>query len=58
MSPLDATLLSLLACPACKKPLTYRPSGPEVLDCPACRKRYPVKDGIPVLLVSESLPLK
>ena len=57
MSPLDPTLLSLLACPACKKPLTYREAGPEALDCPACRKRYLVTDGIPVLLVSESQPL-
>ena len=54
MSPLDPTLLSLLACPACKKPLTYREAGPEALDCPACRKRYLVTDGIPVLLVSEA----
>lgn len=58
MSPLDPTLLSLLACPACKQPLTYRESGPEALDCPACRKRYLVTDGIPVLLVSEAQPLQ
>jgi uncharacterized protein YbaR (Trm112 family) len=57
MSPLDPALLSLLACPACKKPLTYRESGPEALDCAACRKRYPVKDGIPVLLASEAQAL-
>ncbi|TBR25943.1 Trm112 family protein [bacterium] len=57
MSPLDATLLSLLACPVCKKPLAYRASGPEALDCLACKKRYLVKDGIPVLLVSEAQPL-
>lgn len=57
MTPLDPKLLELLACPACKKPLTYRPSGPESLDCPACRKRYPVEDGIPVLLAAEARPL-
>lgn len=50
---LDAKLLELLACPACKQPLTYRES-PESLDCPACLKRYPVKNGIPVLLISEA----
>lgn len=54
---LDAKLLELLACPACKKPLTYRESGPEALDCLACLKRYPVKNGIPVLLISEAQPL-
>lgn len=57
MTPLDGKLLGLLACPACKKALTYRPSGPEALDCLACRKRYPVEDGIPVLLAAEARPL-
>ncbi len=57
MTPLDPALLELLACPACKKPLVYRSAGPEALDCPACRKRYPVSDGIPVLLIEEALPL-
>ena len=52
---LDAELLKILACPACKGPLTYQPE--HALDCPACRKRYPVRDGIPVLLVDEAEPL-
>lgn len=54
---LDAKLLELLACPACKQPLTYREPSPESLDCLACLKRYLVKDGIPVLLISEAIPL-
>ena len=57
MNPLDPALLELLACPVCKGPLTYRREDPESLDCPACRKRYPVQDGIPVLLIEEALPL-
>ena len=56
MTALDAELLKVLACPACKGPLTYLVS-PEALDCPACRKRYPVKAGIPVLLASEATNL-
>ena len=52
---LDAELLKILACPACKGPLTYRPDA--ALDCPVCRKRYPVRDGIPVMLVDEAVPL-
>lgn len=55
--PLDPKLLEILACPACKGALAYRPEGPESLDCAACRKRYLVKDGIPVLLADEAVPL-
>ncbi|MFH2204721.1 MAG: Trm112 family protein [Elusimicrobiota bacterium] len=51
---LDPELLKLLACPACKKPLKSVAQG---LDCPACRKRYPVRDGIPVLLIEEAAAL-
>lgn len=57
MTPLDPRLLELLACPACKKALTYRAAGPEALDCLSCRKRYPVRDGIAVLLADEAAPL-
>ena len=55
---LDPRLLEILACPVCKKGLTYRAAGPESLDCPACRKRYPVRDGIPVLLADEGAVLE
>jgi uncharacterized protein YbaR (Trm112 family) len=53
----DAELLKILACPACKKSLEYV-REPESLDCRACGKRYPVKDGIPILLVEEAKDLK
>lgn len=55
--PLDARLLELLVCPACKGALAYRPADPEALDCPSCRLRYPVRDGIPALIAGESVPL-
>lgn len=54
---LDARLLEVLACPACKGALAYRPEGLETLDCPACRLRYPVRDGIPALIAGEASPL-
>lgn len=57
MRTLEPKLLEILACPACKGPLVYRPAGPECLDCAACRKRYLVTDGIPIMLVDEALPL-
>jgi len=51
--PLEAGLLEILACPACRAPLTEEES--ELL-CTAqdCGLAYPVRDGIPVLLVDEA----
>jgi uncharacterized protein len=49
-------LLELLRCPRCKSELRYETS-PESLVCSACAVRYPVRDGIPVLLVDEAQPL-
>lgn len=50
---LDDSLLDILACPACRSPL--RVDGDE-LACTAgsCGLVYPVRDGIPVLLVDEA----
>jgi uncharacterized protein YbaR (Trm112 family) len=47
----DPELLELLACPACRGVL--RP-GEDCLVCASCGLRYPVRDGIPVLLVEEA----
>jgi uncharacterized protein len=49
-------LLDLLRCPKCKGELRYD-QDPESLVCPACAVRYPVRDGIPVLLLDEAEPL-
>jgi uncharacterized protein len=46
-------LRSLLACPKCKGPLESR-SDAGVLFCPACRLSYPVRGGLPILLVDEA----
>jgi uncharacterized protein len=53
---LSPQLLAILVCPKCKGALTYREANP-VLDCPACKLRYPVRDGIPVMLVDEATAL-
>lgn len=55
---LDADLLDILACPAPDHG-TLRPGTPDdadasVLTCSACGRRYPVADGIPVLLLTEA----
>ena len=51
MLPKD--LLDIIVCPACKKDLIY--SDPQqTLTCTACHRVYPIKDGIPILLVDEA----
>ncbi|MDD5745923.1 MAG: Trm112 family protein [Candidatus Omnitrophica bacterium] len=44
-------LLAILACPLCKTAVTLRA---EKLVCEKCGRRYPIKDGIPVMLVDEA----
>lgn len=46
-------LLEILACPVCKKPLVLKVS-PEALKCNTCQRVYPVRDGIPILLVDQA----
>lgn len=48
---IDPQLLELLACPACKTPV--REDGDRLV-CAQCGRRYPVRDGIPVMLVDEA----
>lgn len=46
-------LLSILACPVCKGGLRYLEDKPALI-CDSCRLSYPVRDGIPVMLVDEA----
>lgn len=53
---LPGWLRGVLRCPACHGELTDTrdaPDGPG-LACVACGRRYPVRDGVPVLLVDEA----
>jgi uncharacterized protein YbaR (Trm112 family) len=53
---LSAQLLAILVCPKCKGELEYR--EPEAcLVCHRCRLRYPIRDGIPIMLTDEATPL-
>ena len=48
-------LLAIIVCPACRSDLTVTPSGDATeLVCSGCGLAYPVRDGIPVLLVDEA----
>lgn len=48
---LDPDFLKRLACPLCKKPLQQRE---DRLVCRECGCRFPIRDGIPILLPDEA----
>lgn len=50
---LSPELISILVCPQCKGKLDLDPAETG-FTCAACKLRYPVKDGIPVMLVDEA----
>lgn len=54
---IEPWLLELLVCPKCKGELRYEQS-PEALVCERDRLRYEVRDGIPILLIDEAVPLQ
>ena len=51
---LDKELLEILACPVCKKGVVQE--GEELI-CGNCQKAYPVRDGIPIMLIEEARDL-
>lgn len=51
--PIDPELLEILACPACKTPVTLVKDG-TALKCEQCHRVYPIKDDIPVMLIDEA----
>ncbi len=50
---IDKEFLEILACPACKASVKLEV---ERIVCtnPACGLRYPIRDGIPVMLIDEA----
>lgn len=48
---IDKELLNILACPACKADIRLEN---EKIICTACGRRYPIRDGIPVMLIDEA----
>lgn len=54
--PIDQRLLSILVCPLTKGPLIYDRENNELISCEAALA-YPVKEGIPVMLVDEARQL-
>ena len=50
---IDEELRAILACPACKGDLLFEETR---IIYPRCRKAFPIRDGIPVMLLSEATP--
>jgi uncharacterized protein YbaR (Trm112 family) len=50
---IDKELLDILACPACKHDVKLE--GEKIVcQNPGCGLRYPIKDGIPIMLIEEA----
>jgi uncharacterized protein YbaR (Trm112 family) len=53
---IDPKLLEILVCPLTKQPLRYDPERQELVSEHA-RLAYPIRDGIPIMLVDEARTL-
>jgi uncharacterized protein len=53
--PVDEKLLEILACPNCRGDVEYLPDEDVIVCRGRCRYRYPVRDGIPVMLIDEAV---
>jgi len=51
----DEELLAIMQCPSCTGSLAERPEPPALV-CSDCGLQYPVRDGIPVMLIDEATP--
>ena len=56
-APLDPRLLEILVCPLTKGPLEYDREASELISRKA-GLAYPVRDGIPIMLVDEARSLR
>ena len=55
-SQVDPKLLEILVCPLTKGPLTYDRENQELISEQA-QLAYPIRDGIPIMLVEEARSL-
>jgi uncharacterized protein len=56
-SEIDPRLLEILVCPLTKAPLRYDRESQELISEEA-GLAYPIRDGIPIMLVDEARPLR
>ena len=55
--PVDRHLLSVLVCPLTKTTLRYDAENQELIS-DAAHLAYPIRDGIPIMLVEEARPIE
>ena len=53
----DPKLLEILVCPLSKGPLRYDAEAQELISDQA-QLAYPIRDGIPIMLIDEARPLE
>ena len=54
--PIAQELLNILACPACETRSAVKlTSNKQFLKCVLCGLKYPINNGIPVMLVEEAV---
>ena len=51
----DERLLKILVCPQCKQDIRLED---DTLICDKCSLKYPIRDGIPIMLIDEAEPLE
>lgn len=55
--PLHPKLFDMLVCPLTKGPLTYDSKTKELIS-PLAKLAYPIRDGVPIMLVDEARRLE
>ena len=53
MPAVSKNLIELLVCPACRGDIDYKERR-NLIICTECGRHYPVRDGIPIMLVEEA----
>ena len=56
MSEVDPKFLDGLVCPSARKPLRYERERQELIS-ESARLAYPVRDGVPIMLIDEAREL-
>ena len=54
VEPIDPRLMEVLACPACDDRPPVRQEGAGIV-CDQCGRVYPIRDGIPEMLVESAI---
>ena len=49
---LNKELIEIMVCPDCRGKVT---ETDDFVKCNSCGKRYPIRDGIPIMLISEAI---